>query len=146
VDLMDTTSESDTSDPGGMPQLFRRPTVPSARSPKVPRRQTTARRSALKPAVAAEPRRKTREPPLLKKHEHKIRRGGVTNPCASLGIARKTRDEDEGEVKTEAAIQRAEEQPTAEAEESPRCRLLRGLGTNPNSTEGEAGSVRTPAM
>jgi hypothetical protein len=91
VDLMDTTSESDTSDPGGMPQLFRRPTVPNVCSPKVPcvlpRRQTAARRSALKTAVAAEPRRKTREPPLLKKHEHKIRRGGVTNSGASLRIA-----------------------------------------------------------
>jgi hypothetical protein len=59
VGLVDTTSESDTSNLGGMPQLFRRPTVPSAFSPKVlrilPRQQTAAQRSALKPTVAAEP-------------------------------------------------------------------------------------------
>jgi hypothetical protein len=59
VGLGDSTSESDTSDPGGMPQLFRGPAVLGACSPKkphvLPRQQATAQRSALKPAVAAKP-------------------------------------------------------------------------------------------
>jgi hypothetical protein len=37
VDLVDSTSEADTSDPGGMPQLFRGPQVLGARPPKAPR-------------------------------------------------------------------------------------------------------------
>jgi hypothetical protein len=97
VGLVDTTSESGTSDPGGMPQLFRRPTVPSACSPKVqcvlPSQQGAVRRSALRPAVATEPRRKTGEPPLLKKHEHKILRRRVTNTGAILRVARRAREE-----------------------------------------------------
>jgi hypothetical protein len=99
----------------------------------------------LKLAVAAEPRRKTREPPLLKKHEHKVRRGKVTNTGAILRIARKAREEDEEGVRSKVAVQRAGEQQTAEAEGSPRCRLLREPGTNPDSTEVEAGDARTPA-
>jgi hypothetical protein len=37
VDLMDPTSESDTSDPGGLPQLFRGPAVLGACPPRTPR-------------------------------------------------------------------------------------------------------------
>jgi hypothetical protein len=37
VGLVDASSGSGTSDAGGMPQLFRRPTAPRARSPKAPR-------------------------------------------------------------------------------------------------------------
>jgi hypothetical protein len=96
VDLVDSTSESDTSDPGGMLQLFRGPTVLGACSPKMPhvlpRQRATARRSALKPAVAAKPRRKAGEPPLLKKLEHKIHQGGVTNTGAILRVARRARE------------------------------------------------------
>jgi hypothetical protein len=149
VDLVDSTSESDTSDPGGRPQLFRRPMVLGTCSPKMPRvlpRQRAATRgSALRPAVATKPRRKTGEPPLLKKQEHKIRRGGVTITGAILRVARKARDRDEGKVRSEAAVQRADEQPTAEAKESTGRGLLRGPGTNPGSMEMEAGDARTPA-
>jgi hypothetical protein len=115
--------ESNTSDPGGMPQLFRRPTVPSACSKKVPsvlpRQQAAARKSALKLATAAEPQRKTGGPPLLGKHEHEIRQRVVTNPGANLRIARKTRDEDKGGVRSEVAVQKAGEQLTAETEGCP---------------------------
>jgi hypothetical protein len=37
ADLVDSTSESDTSDPGGMPQLFRGPADQGACPPKLPR-------------------------------------------------------------------------------------------------------------
>ncbi len=81
---------------------------------------------------------------MLKKHEHEIRRGGVTNPGANLRIAQKTRDKDEGEISREVATQRVGQRPTAEANESPRCGQLRGLGINPDPVEVEAGEVRGP--
>jgi hypothetical protein len=129
--------------------LFRRPMVPSACSPKVqcvlPSQEGAVRRSALRPAVATEPRRKNGEPPLLKKHEHKIRRGGVTNTGAILGVARKARERDEGKVRSEVAVQEAEEPPTAKSKVSTRCGLLRGAGTDPSSMEVGNADARPPA-
>jgi hypothetical protein len=95
--------------------------------------------------VATEPRRKTGEPPLLKKHEHKICRGGVTNTGAILGVARKARERDEGKVRSEVAVQEAEEPPTAKSKVSTRCGLLRGAGTDPSSMEVGNADARTPA-
>jgi hypothetical protein len=101
--LVDTSSESDTSDAGGMPQLFRRPMAPSAYSPKVPRvvsrRQTAAQRSTLELTVAREPRRKARKPPLLTRRGHKIRQGGVAHAGAILRIAREAGEENKGGVR-----------------------------------------------
>jgi hypothetical protein len=150
VDLVDSTSESDTSDPGGRPQLFRDPTVLGACSPKKPRMrpglQVITRRSALKPAVAAELQKKTGEQPLLRKHEHKIHQGGATNTGVVLRVAQEAREEDNREVRGEVAVQRAEEKPTADARrESPRFRLLRGAGTDPNSMEVGDDDARAPA-
>jgi hypothetical protein len=150
LDLVDSTSESDTSDPGGLPQLFRGPTVLGACSPKKPRilagLQAITRRSKLKPTVAAEPRERTGEPPLLRKHEHKIRRGEVTNTGAISQVAQRAREKDNGEDRSEVAVHRAEELPTADVRrESPKFGLLRGAGTDPNSMEGGDGDARAPA-
>jgi hypothetical protein len=83
---------------------------------------------------------------LLRKHEHKIRQGGVTNTGAILRVARRAREEDNGEVRSEVVVQRAEEQPTADAKgESPRSGLLQGPGTNPGSMEVGTGDARAPA-
>jgi hypothetical protein len=64
---------------------------------------------------------------------------------STLRIARKAKAKDKGKVKKELAIQRTGEKPTAEAKESPRRRLLQGLGANPDAVEGVKGSVGTPA-
>jgi hypothetical protein len=111
VDLVDSTSKSDTSDPGGMPQLFRKSFAPDTRFRRTQRaaarKQRAAQKSALKMTTAGRPRRKTGDPPLLRKHEHKIRQGGVTNTGAILQVAQRAREEDNGEERKEVAVHRA---------------------------------------
>ncbi len=148
VGLVDASSESSASDAGGMPQLFRRPTAPSARSPKAPqimlRRQTAAQESALKLTAAGGPQKKAREPTLLMKHGHKIRQEGATKTGAILRIAPRARKENKGGVRRNVAVRGAGEWPTAEVSESPRCGQPRGLGVNPDLVEVKSGGARAP--
>ncbi len=150
VDLVDLTSESDTSDPGGLPQLFRGPAVLGACSPKKPRMlpgpQAITRGFAPRPTVATKPRKRTGGPPLLRKQERKIRTGGATNTGVVLRVARRARKEDNGKVRSEVAMHKAEELTTADVRrESPRFRPPQGAGTDPNSMEVGDGDARTPA-
>ncbi len=105
---MDSTSESDTSDPGGMPRPFRGPQVLGACPPKVPRmlprRQVATRGFAPRPTVVTKPRKRTGGPTLLRKPERKIRTGGATNTGIVLRVARRAREEDNGKVRGKVAV------------------------------------------
>ncbi len=150
ANLVDSTSESDTSDPGGVPQLFRRPRILGACPPKLPRmlprRQAATRGFAPRPTVVTKPRKRTGGPTLLRKPERKIRIGGATDTGIVLQVARRAREEDNGKVRSEVAVHGAEELPTADARrESPGFRLPQGAGTDSSSIEAGNGDVRAPA-
>jgi hypothetical protein len=147
VDLVDSTSESDTSDPGGMPQLVRKSSAPDTRSRKKRRAETRRQRAAQEAALklpAAKPRKRTGGPPLPRKHEHKICGGGVASTGAIPRVAREARDRGEDKVRNEATIPRAEEQLTAEAKESAGRGPLQGPGTDAGSIMGTS-DAGTPA-
>ncbi len=121
VDLVDSTSESGTSDPGGMPQLLRGPRAPGNCPPKaprmLPRRQMAARRFAQRPVVVAKPRKKTGGPTLLRKLESEISKGRSADNGVTLRITQRTREDDGGKVTTEMAMQEAEEPSTTDNDE-----------------------------
>jgi hypothetical protein len=98
ADLVDSTSEFDTSNPGGIPQLFRGPRALGPCPPRTPRmlphRQTATRGFAPRPTVVTKPRKWTGGPTLLKKPERKIRTGGATDTGIVLRVARRAREED----------------------------------------------------
>jgi hypothetical protein len=77
---------------------------------------------------------------LLRKNEHKIRQEGVTSHDTSTRIAREAR-----EARRAGTFKRADEQPAAEVGESPRHRLLQGLGINPDTMEVETSGAETRA-
>ncbi len=112
-DLVDSTSESDTSDPGGMLQLLRGPRAPGDCPPEtprmLPRRQMATRGFARRPVVVTKPRKKTGGPTLLRKPERKVRTRGTSGTSIVLRIARRAREKDNGKVRSEVAVQGAEE-------------------------------------
>jgi hypothetical protein len=146
--LADTTSESDISDPGGMPQLFRKSLAPDTRSRRAQRaasrRQRAGQESALKLTAAGGPRKKAIEPPLLMKHGHMIRQEGIAKTGAITRITPKARKENEGGVRRDVAVKGAGGRPTAEASESLRRGQLRGPGVSPDLVEVKAGRARAP--
>jgi hypothetical protein len=121
TDLADSTSESDTSDPGGMLQPFRGPPAPGACPPKTPRmllrRQMATRGFATRPVVVARPRKKTRGPTLLRKPGCKVRTRGTSDTSIVLRIARRAREDDDGKIRSEMAVQGAEEPSTTDDDE-----------------------------
>ncbi len=148
MDLADTTSESDTSDPGGMPQLFRRSSAPDTRYRRTqqaaPCRQREAQGSTSKPTAAGGPQGEAMEPALLKKHRHEIRQEGTTKTDAILRIACEAREKNKGGVRKDEAVAGTGGRSTADADESPRRGRQRELGSNPDLREAEAGGVRVP--
>jgi hypothetical protein len=80
VGLVDSDSETDASDLGGMPQLFREPHALGAGLPealrRLLRRWTAARGTTPRPGVVTEPRVKARGPTLLGDPGGKVCTGG----------------------------------------------------------------------
>jgi hypothetical protein len=121
VGLAESDSETDTSDPGGMPQLFRGPRAPGAGLPKtlrmLLRRWAATRGITPRPVVVARSRMKARGPTLLRNLECKVRTGGTSNTSIVSRIAQGAREDGDGEVGSEAAVQGAEESSTTDDDE-----------------------------
>ncbi len=122
VGLAESDSEIDTSDPGGMPQLFREPRALGAGLPEtlrmLLRRWTATRGTTPRPVVVAEPQVKARGPTLLKDLECKVCTGGTSDTSiVSRAIAQGAGEDGDGEVGSEAAVQGAEESSTSDDDE-----------------------------
>ncbi len=112
--LAELDSETDTSDPGGTPQLFREPHALSAGLPealrRLMRRWTATRGTALRPGVVTEPQVKARGPTLLRDPECEVCAGGTSGTSiASQAIAQGAEEEGDGEAGSEATVQGAGE-------------------------------------
>ncbi len=100
VGLAESDSETDTSDPGGMPQLFRESRAPGAGLPKtlrmLLRRRAATRGTTPRPVVVAGPRMKAREPTLLRNPKCKVRTGGTSDTSiVSRAITQGAREDSE---------------------------------------------------
>jgi hypothetical protein len=95
VGLAESDSETDTSDPGGMPQLFRGPRAPGAGLPKMLRmllhRRAATRGITPRPVVVARPRVNARGPTLLRNLECKVCTGEPPTLASSRGLSLKER-------------------------------------------------------
>jgi hypothetical protein len=107
-------SETDTSDPGGMSQLFREPRALSAGLPEALRglmgRWAATRGTAPRPGEAAEPQAKAEGPTPLGDRECKVCKGGTSDTSiVSQAVAQGAEVEGDEGVGSEAAVQGAGE-------------------------------------
>jgi hypothetical protein len=95
--------------------------------------------------VVTKPRKKTGGPTLLRKPERKVRTRVTPDASIVLRIARRAREKDNGRVRSDVAVQGAQEPSTADDNEgSSGFRLARRARTDSSSVEAGGGDARAP--
>jgi hypothetical protein len=145
-------SETDTSDPGGMPQLFREPRALSAGLPealrRLVRRWAATRGTAPRPGAATEPRAEAEGPTPLGDRECKVCKGGISDTSVvSQAVAQGAEEGGGEEAVSEVTVQGAGESSESDDDEGD-SGLRSELRARADSSPAEVGDSdeETPAL